>query len=72
MPSSAYLPLLGIFGEKDDVLAGWVLGAISAAISVRWITFPDEKLFAPNAKNTFASVAYRTYRSVEQGTVAAS
>ena len=27
--------------EKGDVLAGWIVGAISAAAAVRWITFPE-------------------------------
>lgn len=26
---------------QDDVATGWAIGAVSAAIAVRWVTFPE-------------------------------
>ncbi|CAM9337670.1 unnamed protein product [Ascophyllum nodosum] len=57
---------------QDDVLAGWIVGAVSAAAAVRWITFPetfwrgspsvDEYNLSPETQSSgFALVADATY-----------
>ena len=46
-PLLFYLPLISVGVlyapqiKQDDVVSGWVLGAASAALAVRWVTFSE-------------------------------
>lgn len=48
MPASApdsllhfYVGAPPIINTQDDVISGWVIGAASAALAVRWVTFSE-------------------------------
>lgn len=40
-PDDLRLPLCRLSCLKDDVLTGWTIGAISAAVAVRWVIYPE-------------------------------